>query len=240
MISVKQHKGPKFDIPSFKVDGILHKKLDNFELFKLLNKSHFTVFLGKPGSGKTSLAVSFLQSKEIFRRVYESIYIFMPPNSRASLKDKFFEKLDETKVFDELDYTSLANVYDQCKEDANDGYKSLIIFDDVQKQLKDPDIQKLLLQIANNRRHSRISIWLLCQTYKSIPPQVRQVVTDFFVFKVNKSEMENLLEEQIEQHKNKFLEILNMAFTHDHDFLYINTNSQRLFKNFDKEILMSS
>jgi hypothetical protein len=47
------------------------------------------------------------------------------------------------------------------------------------------------------------------------------------------------MEEQIETFKDKFLEILNMAYQKDHDFLYINTNTQRMFKGFSQEIIIS-
>ena len=49
------------NIPSFNVDGKLKNNLDNIEIFKLMNKSHFALFLGKAGSGKSSLVIIFLK-----------------------------------------------------------------------------------------------------------------------------------------------------------------------------------
>ena len=66
MFTLKNNKKPKLKAPSFTVDGILNEKLDNIEIFKLMNKSHFCLFLGKAGSGKSSLVISFLNSKEAF------------------------------------------------------------------------------------------------------------------------------------------------------------------------------
>jgi len=45
---------PKLKMPTFSVDTKLDKKLDDYELTKLMNKSNYSLFLGKAGSGKTS------------------------------------------------------------------------------------------------------------------------------------------------------------------------------------------
>jgi hypothetical protein len=49
--------------------------------------------------------------------------------------------------------------------------------------------------------------------------------------------MENIFDEIVEMHKNKFIEILNLVFKKSHDFMYVNTNSQRIFSNWDELIL---
>ena len=89
-MNIQINKQPKLNLPSFSVDNQLHKKLNEYEISSLMNKSNFTLFLGKAGSGKTSLLVSFLNTRSLFYKVYHSIIIFMPPNSRSSLKDIFF------------------------------------------------------------------------------------------------------------------------------------------------------
>jgi hypothetical protein len=49
--------------------------------------------------------------------------------------------------------------------------------------------------------------------------------------------MENIFNEQIEQFKDNFMNIMKNVYDKSHTFLYINTNSQRLFKNFDEIII---
>jgi DNA replication protein DnaC len=63
-INIKQNKKPKLCMPSFNVDNELSSKLNKYEITKLMNKSNFTLFLGKAGSGKTSLMTSFLKTKQ--------------------------------------------------------------------------------------------------------------------------------------------------------------------------------
>lgn len=162
----------------------------------------------------------------------------MPPNSRQSIKDSFFDKhLKEDHIYSDVSLENLKEVYDLILEDSQEEYNSLIIFDDVQKYFKG-ECENFLLDMANNRRHARLSMWFACQTYKSIPVQVRQVITDLFIFKISKNEMKNIFIEQIEQHKDMFMKILKLVFKVKHDFMFINTLSQRIFSNWN-ELLLS-
>lgn len=238
-ISILKNKIPVLKLPKFSVDNELDSKLNDYQITALMNKSNFTLFLGKPGSGKSSLLISFLQTPSLFKKVYHNIFLFMPSNSRASIRNGFFDNnLPADQIFDDVNLENLQYVYDKAQEDAIENLNTLLIFDDVQKYFKGEN-EKLLLHIINNRRHARISIWFACQTYASIPRQVRQGLTNLFIFKVNKVEMENIFTECIEQHKKLFLEILDLVYDKPHNFLFLDTNSQRLFKNWD-EIKISS
>lgn len=235
------NKVPPLKRPKFLVDGKLDDKLDDYEITKLMNRSNFTLFLGKAGSGKTSMIVSLLNTPELFKRVFHNIFLFMGKNSRDSIKGGFFDKqIPPENIFDELNIDNLNEVYERIKEEADEGYRSLIILDDVQKQLKDKEVEKQILHIVNNRRHLKTSIWCANQNYINLPRSVRMGLTDMFVWKVNKREMENIFHEQIEQAKDKFEEILKLLFKEPHDFFYLNTNSQRIFDNWDEIQLLES
>jgi hypothetical protein len=234
---IKPHRKPKLEMPSFTVDGKLKDKLDDIEIFKLMNKSHFACFLGKAGQGKSSLVISFLQSKEAFKKCWHDVYLMCPANSRFSIKDDFWgSNLDPENIYDDLTIDNLIEVYAKIENNREHNYKSLIILDDVQKALKG-DCEKLLLHIINNRRHNKICIWMCCQNYKSIPMQVRLTLTDLFIFKIGKQELENIYKELTEIDKNKFNLITNNAYKNQGDFIYLNCLTQRLFNNFSEIIL---
>ena len=237
MLKLKNNKKPNLNIPSFSVDNKLKDKLDNIEIFKLMNKSHFALFLGKAGSGKSSLVISFLNSKDAFKKCFHNVFLFCPANSRSSIKDDFWENnLEEEQIYDDLTIDNLIDAYSKIEQDSLQGFKSLIILDDVQKNIKG-DCEKFLLHIINNRRHNRICIWICCQNYKTIPLQVRLTLTDLFIFKVGKQEIENIYEELTEIDKNKFNIITNNAYKNLGDFIYLNCLSQRLFNNWDEIII---
>jgi hypothetical protein len=238
MIRVQKNETPNLKRPKFSVDGKLDEKLDAYPLTSLMNKSTFTCFLGRAGSGKTSLLTAFLKTPQMFHKVFHQIFVFMPPGSRSSMKDNFFEKhVAPQQLYDELTYNNLADCYEKVQKAAEEDETSLIIFDDVQKSLRDNQIRKLFLSMVNNRRHGKLSMWIACQNYKSVEPSVRNGLTDIFVFKINKKEMETIYDEHVETYKDRFLDILKLCFKDNHDFMYINTGSQRIFANWDELIM---
>lgn len=238
MIRVQKNETPNLKRPKFSVDNKLDEKLDAYPLTSLMNKSTFSVFLGKAGSGKTSLLTSLLHTKSLFYKTYNHIFVFMPAGSRSSMKDNFFDKhIAPQQLYDELTFKNLEDCYAKIQKAAEEDETSLVIFDDVQKALRDNQIRKLFLSMVNNRRHGRLSMWVAAQNYKSIEPSVRNGLTDIFVFKLSKKEMENLYDEQVEAHPDKFLEVLKYCFKDNHDFLYINTSTQRIFSNWDELIM---
>lgn len=236
-IRIKQNESPNFHKPSFLCDAKLHPKLDNYEVTSLLNKSNFTLFLGKPGSGKTSLMISLLDTPSLFKRVFNKIYVFMPRHSRGSLKNNIFEQLPDEQLYDNLDAETIDDVFHQIEDNSDEGLQSLIILDDVQQFLKDKYVAKRLLEIVANRRHLKTSVFLIAQTYRSLPRQVRQVLTNLFVFKVSKGEMANIFDEQVEMFKNSFQSVIAQVYDNPHDYLFIDTSTQRIFKNFDEILL---
>jgi hypothetical protein len=235
MIQLKKNKVPNLKIPKFNVDVPLHEKLNDYELTSLLNKHNFTLFLGKAGSGKTSLEISFLSS--IFKKVFHNIFLFAPSHSRASVSNGFWEKnIPSEQIFDDLTFENLQYVNQFAQTNSEEGFKTLVIIDDNQKYLKDIQIQGLLLHMVNNRRHSCLSIHLLCQNYFTIPKQVRMALTNLFIFKVSKPELTNIFDEQVETSKDLFEKIVSISFNNKHEFLFIDSNSKRIFLNWDEII----
>lgn len=236
-MNIKKNRKPDLKLPSFSVDKELNNKLNEFELTKLMNKHNFSLFLGKAGSGKSSLLISLLQTKGLFKRVFHDIILFCPPNSRASISNDFWSKnLPEENIFDEVTEETLNHAYDVAQQNALEGFQTLIILDDVQKYLKENEIQKLLLHMVNNRRHAHLSIWMACQTYNSIPRQVRQGLTHLFIFKISRIENSNIITEQIEMEPDQYNKILQMAYNKLGDFIFLDTNSRRIFLNWDEII----
>ncbi len=54
---------------------------------------------------------------------------------------------------------------------------------------------------------------------------------------MNKSELSNVFEEQIDIDKNKFENVLKMLFKKPHDFCYINNQNNQIYSNFDQLII---
>jgi len=237
MIKIIKNEIPKMKQPKMNVDNILHEKLNTYPLLSTLNKSFVLALIGKSGSGKSHFLISLLKSKPLMNKVFENIIIFIPPSSRSSISDDFWDNnLPAENIYDELNLENLMEAYDKCKANAEEGYKSLLIFDDTQRDFKG-DCEKLLQHICNNRRHDRISIIFAVQSYKALSRTARHALSNLIIFKVNKSQMKDIFDEQIETMKEKFDEILQLAYKNPHEFISIDTNNQKLFNNWDEILL---
>jgi hypothetical protein len=181
------------------------------------------------------MMTSFLKSRSAFRGVYENIYIIIPPTSRQSIENSFFEKnLPDENIYDELSIENLEEIQDRIEANSEAGERTLLIMDDVQKDLKNNDIRKLVLHLNNNKRHLKLSIWLLAQNFTKMEKQLRMNLTDLIVFKVGKVELQNIFDELVETDQPTFKKIQKYLFKDPYDFMYLNTNSQRLFSNWNE------
>jgi hypothetical protein len=153
------------------------------------------------------------------------------------MKKNIFKNHDEGKLYEELDYETINNIYDKLKVASENDEKTLLILDDVGASMKNNDIQKILRKIIYNRRHLKTHIVLLLQSFLSCPKEIRKLLNNIIMFKPSKIEFENLFNELFETKKDLALDIMNMAYTVPHEYLFLNVDTQRLFKNFDELII---
>ena len=193
-MKLKQHQKVELKLPEFEVDKPLSPHLDEIPLLKYLNKSFACSFIGRAGSGKTSLMTGLLQTKNKFKKVFNKIYLFMPTYSRASMKKCIFDCLPQDQIYHELNLETLTDVFNKIEQNRNDKLLSLIIFDDVQDSFKG-DCEKLLLKIINNRRHLLTSIMIIAQSYMKISLDVRKALTNHFLFNLSKEDYATIYDE---------------------------------------------
>jgi hypothetical protein len=232
MISLKENDKPRLKVCEMLCDVKLHDKLDKYDLTKFLNNHSTTLMIGKPSSGKTSLLYSFLKSKQLLRNVFDKIFLAQPSQSRASMKDKLFDNIPEEQKYDELNLEVLNDIETNLDEGNN-----LLICDDMTAYLKDAEISKKLKELVFNRRHKHLSIIFLVQSWISVPKDIRKMFSNIFIFKVSKIEMENIFNEVIELSKDYIMPLMKIVYDKPYQFLFINTDSQRLFKGFDELII---
>ncbi len=157
MITLKINDKPSLPKNKFECDDEIHEKLNKYELSKdFLNKSNTT--------GKTSLMINIV--KILYKKCFHRIYVFMPESSRNSLKDNIFDKnLDESQIYEELNHGTVNDLYEKLKANSKEKLRSLVIYDDVQKSLKDYNVLVSLKNIIANQRHLRVVNLILLQNY---------------------------------------------------------------------------
>lgn len=240
-ITIQKNKEIKLHIPSFNCDdNPVCEKLNEHPLTKLLNIYGFLCIIGRPGQGKTSLAISFITQKKpnIYRKTHHHILIIMPENSINSLKDNPFKKLDSGNIYNDLTDSTISEVYNKIESYSKDDEKTILFIDDMTASLKATSyIQETLKKLIYNRRHLKLNIIITAQSYCNIPLDVRKNIQNLILFKPSKKEFELLFNELFESKKDIALNIMRMAYDESHNFLFMNVPSQRLFKNFDELLI---
>ena len=232
MIKIVKYNKPTMPICKMNCDNPLDPKLDQYEMTKFLNCHQSSVIVGKPQSGKTSMIYSFFKSKKLLRGVYDKIFLFQPEASRASMKDNIFDKLPEEQKFSEMSLENLESVESQLDEGNN-----CLIFDDQGAYLKDASIKKKMKELLFNRRHKHLSIFFLVQTWYSIEKDIRKIFSNIFVFRCSKVEMETIFDEVVESKKDHMNDIVKVTYDKPHQYLFINIDSQRMFKDFNELVI---
>lgn len=232
-ISIKKNIQPKMKVCKMKCDDGLDPKLNLYELTKMMNSHETNLFLGAPKSGKTSLLYAFFQNTKLFKKVFNTIYIFQPSQSRQSMTDQLFNTLPPDQIFETLTYDNLNSVLDRIKNGEEDE-NNCIIFDDMTAYLKKNDTRKLFEELVFNRRHLHTSVFFLVQSWKSIHLDLRKMFSNIFVFKVAKKELYSIWDEVIEEDIELLPDISKLVFDKKYNFLFINNLEKRLFKNWDE------
>jgi len=233
MIRIKTNNCPNLGHVNFACDKALSTKLEQYEMCaEHLNKYNTTLFVGTQGSGKTSLLVNFV--RKIYKKIFDRIYVFMPASSRQSLQPNIFDKLPEEQCFEELNEESISHVYDEVRQLSNDGKRTLIIYDDVQKSLKNVTVLNSLKNIIANQRHLHVVNLILVQNFFALHKSLREIVNNVVLFKLGKSQTNKIFDELIECHRDKFDQIRDMVFDEKYQWLFVNLNSQRIYKKFDE------
>jgi hypothetical protein len=236
-LTILEREKPHLAKTEMLCDMDLHKKLNKYELTKFLNRHSANLLCGRAGSGKTSLLFSMFKSPDIFKKVFHNIYLFQPFASASSVKNNIFDAIPEEQKFNELTEESLGGVMDAVRNE-DKKYNNCIIFDDMTAYLKHGEVEKLLKELIFNRRHYRTSVFFLVQSYISVPLQIRKLFSNLFIFKVSKKELETIRDEILETiPKDCVGDLAKLVFDKPHEYLFINADTQRLFKKFDEIII---
>lgn len=233
-ITIIENDKPELNVGSAICDTGLHDKLNNYELTSFLNGHTLNMFIGRPKSGKSSLIQGLFRSSKCLKKVYHDIYLFQPLVSRGSMKDDIFNSIPENQKYNELSVENLSKVKNIIEE-SDPKFNKVIILDDMGAYLKNNnEVLKLLKEIIYNRRHLRVSIYILCQTYFSMPKDLRKLVSNFFIFKVSKNELHEIFDENIENLEKMTDKISKVVYDNPFNFLFVNVDTQSLYKNWDR------
>ena len=223
----------KLKIPEFICDKPLDDVMEPFPS----QSSFFTVHIGPPRSGKSSLMISALSDKNIYKKKFNNVILVAPDRSMSSLKKNIFDDLAQEKIYNELTPETLIQVKSQLENYAANEENSILLLDDIGAYLRDGKIQQLLQEIVFNRRHMRVSIILLVQHFMSIPRPIRTMISNVFVWKQsNKKSLQSITEELMFFSPHESEELCNMCFQKPHDFLSLAVQDNKVYHNLNEVI----
>lgn len=159
-----------------------HKeKKDKKRVFKgLINdRPHVTIFLGRKGSGKTSLLLKLLLTEGGLCKVYKKIIII----SATFLQqwDKTWSKLHKNGlvVYTSLSDALLDKIYHDCDSEKQ---QTLVISDDMDEQFRKGVESSRVNRLISNSRHLPCSFIFLSQSIVQLPTIVRRNADCFCLF----------------------------------------------------------
>ena len=157
-------------------------------------------------------------------------------------------QITEENTFTDEDPEKLAKLYDINKKAVKElGFKraphTLFILDDIIQSKKFMN-SSVLRDIFFGGTHSKCSLWLLSQQYKSVPKRLRINTHSLIVCHgITESEKEALAEEYQSCYLNKkeFYDLIDYALTEAYSFMFINNthpNKKECYRKGFNEILV--
>lgn len=209
-----------------------------------LNQSFFYLIVGKAGSGKSTFLFQLLTTKgadQIYRKVFKNILYVCPKNSRGSIDNNPLADLAEDSLFDNLSLDVQYKIIDNKKtydETPEKNYNQLLIIDDCSAFLKNKYNIQMLNELSMNRRHMNLSLILLVQYVISVPASVRSQISCITLFKPsNNKDYQTLKKEFLNMENKEFMDFVNFVFKEKHDNLFINMETNDMYKNLQKIII---
>lgn len=195
-------------------------------------KPHFTIILGKKGSGKTQLALKLLLDPNGYCGRYSKIWFFSP-TFRAQFESVWCV-LDKKGivVYEKVTAALLKRVIDEQEAD-DTGKQVLCVFDDNGEHLRhiDPEVVNTFV---SNSRHYRISSVFLSQKMTQLPTIIRENADVYISFAaLSYIGVQALWKEVALVEKKRFMEVFREATAKQYSFLCISSTGGQtsLYKN---------
>lgn len=242
-IKVIENEKPKLPHIKMTCDEAIDEKLEKIPAVKqCFSKNNVTLISGGMGSGKTTLTLQLMRG--VIKNCYEFIYFLIPSQSFHSIPEKEQKYLKKSLVDDEgestiiheFDEDVLGDLYEKILDNANNGWKSLIIIDDYGAEFKRKPIELALKRIILKNRHLKCSLWLLTQNYYMMGKGLREIVNNIIMFNSSKSMNQKLFQEQLDIKEDQFNEVMRLLPTR-HDYLLINLNYKKIYHNWNEIVV---
>ena len=207
----------------------------------LNNNSCVYIISGRRGAGKSTLALSLLNSKRAWRKRFDNVFLV---SGTAKSDRKFSRLVDELEedghYFDHLDEAVVQQIFDMCQDANHEGGERkrplhLLLLDDVIMDLP-KSRQSLLNTLVIQSRHHNLSLCLITQKYNLVPTVIRSNADLISFFPSLNAKEVQTFQEDLNLSKELFERIYGVATRGDpQSFLHCNLLAYppRFYKKFD-------
>jgi hypothetical protein len=163
-----------------------------------------------------------------FNKLYRQIEILL--SLRREDRPKFNDVIKSVKD----NYQNIMELNETIKENRENGLKSLVIMDDVQRALKDNNVIKVFKEMVANQRHLNVSFIILLQNYFALDNKVRELIHNVIFFKMDKKQNKKIFEECAEMPQSVFNELNDYIFDAPYNWCLINQRNKKIYKMWDE------
>lgn len=210
----------------------------------------FTTIVGGTGSGKSTLVLNLLKSKNFYgpkekggSNYFTEIHVFSPTVYSDPLWEELEDDIPDENKHADPNEEELQTIIDKAKEEvknngADKSNRILIVYDDIIACPKFVRSAAFRESIYANR-HCNMTVFLLSQAYKQVPRPLRIQAHNLIYFGGNQSENIQISEEFASPGVSQkvLLSMIEHATADKHSFLFINKKADpeiRIRKNFDR------
>ena len=185
-------------------------------------------------SGKTNLLMALLYQDTLLRDVFDEIMYISPTIENdatgwPAMKDEEVVKITEGLDQIDLILESIVEIQKAKSEEERD--HTLIVLDDCLGLIKSTG-HSYFATLCSKYRHWMISIIVTTQNFRAIPITARYNASHYIIFKTNNRKELEKFEEELDGNF-PFLEIYAEATEKRYNFLYLDMEEIKAYKNFN-------
>lgn len=229
--------------------------LDNTLHPHLPRHSFLMLMIAPPRSGKSALIANLLANPNFYNALeyFDFVYYVGPTQKFDRTTMHYLPRLDNVIQID--DHETLSNLDVLLKEMMDSQMKRLK--EDDPKTGKKLEMERILLvlddmlgyltqnealsNLCTRYRHYNISIIITSQSFRKIPLVIRNCAGHIIFFKLNnEKELEKISDEYGDSYHVNFMNIAKQITSKKYDFVYLDNENLKLYKNFTDLVLDAS
>ena len=208
----------------------------------LLPHAFLLMIVAPPRAGKSNLIMNLICNSEFYRgkkkdHYFQEIYYCSPTQEFDKTTMTALKLLDNVVQISDMDQLAHADVIlrqlqaEQRAVEKEDRKKILVVFDDMVGLMRR---NSEIATLSTKYRHYDLSIIVVAQSYRALPPLIRNCATGLVVFGLaNGKEFEKIYEE-IGSGFPEFETMFNYATQKRYEFCYMNIEGQQVYRNFEE------